>query len=114
MASPAARPRASLEGRRRGGEPIYQQRQAGLDAAAQMQLAQMLGLTNDQLLGKLYGETQPMPRVLPLPARGASASSNPNSSGIEQAHAEVKRAIEHLQELMPDATVTVTTTYRGQ
>jgi hypothetical protein len=46
--------------------------------------------------------------------RGAAPSSNSNSGGIEQAHAELKRAIEHLQELMPDATVTVTITYRGQ
>jgi hypothetical protein len=46
--------------------------------------------------------------------RGATHPSNPNSSGIEQAHAELKRAVEHLQKLMPDATVTVTITYRGQ
>jgi len=78
-----------------------------------MMLAQMLGMTNDQLLGRLYGGTS-LPGVIRLKARGSARSSNSNSGGIEQAHAELKRAIEHLQELMPNATVTVTITYRGQ
>jgi hypothetical protein len=79
----------------------------------QMLLSQMLGLTNDQLLIKLYGD-MPMRRVIPMQARGSAPSSNSNSGGIEQAHAELKRAIGRLQELMPEATVTVTITYRGQ
>jgi hypothetical protein len=79
----------------------------------QMILSQILGLTNDQLLVRLYGDV-PLSKVIPPRARGASPSSNPNSGGIEQAHAELKRAIERLRELMPDATVTVTITYRGQ
>lgn len=75
----------------------------------QMILSQILGLTNDELLGKLYG---PMVRrtVTPMTA----PSSNANSGGIEEALAEVKRAGERLRELMPDATVTVTITYGGQ
>jgi hypothetical protein len=79
----------------------------------QMMLAQMLGLTNDQLLAKLYGGIS-VTGLMQLRARGSAPSSNSNGGGIEQAHAELKRAIEHLQELMPDATVTVTITYRGQ
>ena len=77
-----------------------------------MMLAQMLGMTNDQLLARLYGEPS-LSRLIAL-TRQAAPSSNPNSGGIEQAHAELKRAIEHLQEVMPGATVTVTITYRGQ
>jgi hypothetical protein len=76
-----------------------------------MMLSKILGLTNDQLLVRLYGEAQ-VRRVMPPPARVAVPSSN--SGGIEEAHAELKRAIEHLQELIPHATVTVTITYRGQ
>jgi hypothetical protein len=79
----------------------------------QMLLAQMLGMTNDQLLSRLYGDAS-LPRIIASPARGSAPSSNPHRGGIEQAHAEVRRAIERLQELMPDATVTVTITYRGR
>jgi plasmid maintenance system antidote protein VapI len=80
----------------------------------QMILSQILGLTNDQLLARLYGDI-PLRRIIQQPQpSGASHSSNPNSGGIEQAHAELKRAIDQLQELIPDATVTVTITYRGQ
>jgi hypothetical protein len=79
----------------------------------QMILSQILDLTNDQLLAKLYGEAQ-VRRVIPPPARVAAPSSSSNGGGIEQALAELKRAIEYLQELMPHATVTVTITYRGQ
>jgi hypothetical protein len=75
----------------------------------QMILSQILGLSNDQLLVRLYGDGPSLPRVFK-----PSSPANPNSGGIEQAHAEIRRAIEHLQELMPDATVTVTITYRGQ
>jgi hypothetical protein len=79
----------------------------------QMMLSKILGLTNDQLLNGLYGDG-PKPRIIPLRERGATPSSNSSGGGIEEAHAELKRAIEHLQELMPHATVTVTITYRGQ
>jgi hypothetical protein len=80
----------------------------------QMMLSTILGLTNDQLLIKLYGDAT-ISRVIPRPARGPAPSSKSNGGGsIEEAHAELKRAIEHLQELMPHATVTVTITYRGQ
>src|SRR5262245_35684931 len=78
----------------------------------QMILSQILGLTNDQLLARLYGDV-PLPRIIAAPA-GAPSSSTGNSGGIEQAHAELKRAVQRLQELMPDATVTVSITYRGQ
>jgi hypothetical protein len=74
----------------------------------QMMLSKILGLTNDQLLIKLYGDAT-ISRVIPRPARGPAPSSNSNGGGsIEEAHAELKRAIEHVQELMPHATVTVT------
>jgi hypothetical protein len=80
----------------------------------QMMLSKILGLTNDQLLVRLYGDGTTLPaRVVRPPGRG-SAPSTLNGGGIEEAHAELKRAIEHLQELMPHATVTVTITYRGQ
>jgi hypothetical protein len=107
------RARQGMARRRRSGEPLHFDRQTGLNTRRQMMLSQMLGMTNDQLLGRLYGGT-PAPGVIQLRARGSAPSSNPNSGRIEQAHAELKRAIEHLQELMPDATVTVTITYRGQ
>src|SRR5262245_49492335 len=77
----------------------------------QMILSQILGLTNDQLLNRLYGDG------VPLSDRVLSKLSPPtvsNGGSLEQAHAELKRAIERLQELMPDATVTVTITYSGQ
>ena len=76
----------------------------------QMILSSILGLTNDQLLARLYGDTS----VRRVVARTATPSYNANSGGIEQAHAEIKRAVERLRELMPDATVTVTITYGGQ
>jgi hypothetical protein len=88
----------------------------------QMLLSQILGLTNDELLNKLYGDTA-FKRVLPLTRQQQRDQNSPqprvtvrqlDGGGIEEAHAELKRAIEHLQEVMPHATVTVTITYRGQ
>lgn len=55
----------------------------------QMILAQMLGLTNDQLLNRLYGGLH----FASSPMRLVSPPSNQNNGGIEQAHAEIRRAM---------------------
>ncbi|MGE4257246.1 MAG: hypothetical protein AB7E84_18815 [Xanthobacteraceae bacterium] len=80
----------------------------------QMILSQILGMTNDQLLAKLYGDTTPIVRRLAAQSIVQSAEDETSGSAIEKAHAEVLRAIQRLQEFMPDATVTVTITYRGR
>jgi hypothetical protein len=88
----------------------------------QMMLSKILGLTNDQLLVKLYGDAT-VRRALPLTRQQQRDQQSPQAlvtvrqldgGGIEEAHAELNRAIERLQQLMPHATVTVTITYRGQ
>jgi hypothetical protein len=85
----------------------------------QMLLAQMLGLTNDQLLARLYGEVS-LPGVIRLHAapQPASGPPTPVSRGEEQqqqlkTHRDdavdaVHRAIEHLEALLgPTARVSI-------
>jgi hypothetical protein len=81
----------------------------------QMLLSQMLGLTNDQLLIKLYGD-MPMRRVIPLRPppvpTPAPASQQPQQRPPEQNHATVdvviRRCVERLEELLgPDVRVSI-------
>jgi hypothetical protein len=98
----------------------------------QMMLAQMLGITNDQLLSKLYGDI-PVRRIIPLrpdndqrapalaPVPPPSQRSMPpqpitNSEGPElelttDVQREIRRAVDRLQQLLPDAVVNITLTY---
>jgi hypothetical protein len=76
----------------------------------QMLLAQMLGMSNDQLLARLYGE-MPARRVIPLhpqpqPLRPAVAPTK--SDTVE---AEIHRCVERLQQLLPGATISIHITY---
>jgi hypothetical protein len=66
----------------------------------QMILSQMLGMTNDQLLARLYGEIS-VPRVVPLRPLPVPAPAAPSR---EQNHAAVdvviRHAVERLEELL--------------
>jgi len=75
----------------------------------QMLLAQMLGMTNDQLLAKLYGEMS-LPGVIQL--RVPQPVTPPASQPPEQNHATVdvviRRCVERLEELLgPDVRVSI-------
>jgi hypothetical protein len=84
----------------------------------QMMLSQMLGMTNDQLLARLYGE-MPVRRVIPLHPQSAPRreqtspplTRNPNPDAVE---AEIRRAVERLEELLPGATISIHITYERQ
>jgi hypothetical protein len=75
----------------------------------QMIPSKMLGLTNDQLLAQLYGDL-PGPRGIPprppQPIRPAAALTK--SDTVE---AEIQRAVERLEELLPGATISIHITY---
>jgi hypothetical protein len=80
----------------------------------QMMLAQMLGLTNDQLLAQLYGDPPArtgIPLRPPQPIRPAVALTK--SDTVE---AEIRRAVERLEQLLPGARVSIHITYerRGE
>jgi hypothetical protein len=74
----------------------------------QMILAQMLGLSNDQLLAKLYGDN-PMPRVIPLRVEAEAATNSEQPLAVQ---AEMRRAVERLETLLPGANVTINISYR--
>ena len=76
----------------------------------QMMLAQMLGMTNDQLLGKLFGEMRPMPRVLPLRQQSPAAQTPPMPSA-DAVQAEIERAVTRLEAMLPGATVSIHINY---
>jgi hypothetical protein len=81
----------------------------------QMLLAQMLRLTNDQLLARLYGEVslRGVSRLHPRPVPVSAPAPQPpvtrmNSDAVE---AEIRRAVERLEELLPGAKISIHITY---
>jgi len=80
----------------------------------QMVLAQMLKITNDALLAKLYGEDRlPAPRgVTSLPrvvvTRDEDGGEEPLPGPVQ---IEMRRAVERLERLLPGAVVTINITY---
>jgi hypothetical protein len=80
----------------------------------QMILSQMLGMTNDQLLARLYGEIS-VPRVIPLrpppmpvpaPAAPLSGQNDATVDGV------IRRCVERLEELLgPDVRVSIHIAY---
>lgn len=82
----------------------------------QMLLAQMLGMTNDQLLTRLFGDVS-FRRVIPLrptpepqqaPAPASIHQDGPSlEHAVDRVQAEIGRAVRRLQELLPGATVTI-------
>jgi hypothetical protein len=80
----------------------------------QMLLSEMLGLTNDQLLIKLYGSMRRVMRPPPVPAspRAPTPTAPPQQQPPEQNHATVdvviRRCVERLEELLgPDVRVSI-------
>jgi hypothetical protein len=81
----------------------------------QMMLSQMLGMTNDQLLARLYGE-MPVRRVIPpypqsTPHREQTSPPVTRNSNPDLVEAEIRRAVERLEELLPGATISIHITY---
>jgi hypothetical protein len=81
----------------------------------QMMLSQMLGMTNDQLLARLYGDV-PVPGVIPLhpqsgPHREQTSPPLTRSSNPDAIEAEIRRAVGRLEELLPGATISIHITY---
>jgi hypothetical protein len=76
----------------------------------QMVLAQMLNITNDALLAKLYGEDRlPAPRgVTALPHVVVSREDEQLPGPVQ---IEMRRAVERLERLLPGAIVTINITY---
>ena len=66
----------------------------------QMLLSQILGLTNDQLLNKLY----------PDPVRRLLKPSEPIRATVET-DAEIRRCLERIRDLLPGAKITISITY---
>jgi len=64
----------------------------------QMLLAQMLRMTNDQLLSRLYGEMRAIP---PRPQQHEHAAADDLAAALVNA----RRAVQRVQELLPDAKV---------
>jgi hypothetical protein len=85
----------------------------------QMMLAQMLGMTNDQLLRRLYGEVL-VPRVIalrpppvavaaPVPHREQTTTlTHPDRDAVEAA---IRHCVERLQQMLPGATISIHITY---
>jgi len=83
----------------------------------QMMLSQMLGLTNDQLLGHLYGgglSFSERPRgVIPPPrlvVEGNDTSPPPRITD-EALQKQLQQCVDRLQRLLPGVTVTINLTY---
>jgi hypothetical protein len=81
----------------------------------QMMLSQMLGFTNDQLLARLYRE-MPVRRLIPphpqsTPHREQTSPPVTRNSNPDAVEAEIRRAVEHLEELLPGATISIHITY---
>ena len=75
----------------------------------QMLLAQMLGMTNDQLLAKLYGDV-PLSRIIPLRQQSPAAQTPPMPS-TDAVQAEIERAVARLEAMLPGATVSIHINY---
>ena len=81
----------------------------------QMTLSQMLGMTNDQLLGRLYGGVsvpgviQLRPAPVPVPAPLPVLHGPPRSNGDSAFEATrcIERCTQQLEALLPGARVTV-------
>jgi len=82
----------------------------------QMILAQMLNLTNDALLSKLYGTT-PLPAaraVTALPRVVVTRDNDVNEPPLPgPVQIELRRAVERIERLLPGAVVTINISYKS-
>lgn len=85
----------------------------------QMLLAQMLKMTNDQLLNRLFGGIQLSgvirPKEEPAPASRLQLIRGDGPELEEAAdlvQVEIKKAVDRLQSLLPGATVNITISYK--
>jgi predicted transcriptional regulator len=68
-------------------------------------LAQMLGMSNDELMARLVEDVPPR-HVASRSAAGARAEkSKPPPNSVEAALDDAKKAVQRLRELMPDARI---------
>jgi hypothetical protein len=74
----------------------------------QMILSQILGLTNDQLLAKLYGSVAVRRAVTALPSAPEAVNGVTQSDTVQQ---QIETCVRSLQSLLPGAKVTVSISY---